>query len=88
MICDLKEVFAICEGSEAQKLDGFDDCIVGIGSRCGQPDLLVYDFDKIIQKLQDEGQMSYDEALEYYEFNILGAWAGEGTPIILETVSK
>ena len=25
------------------KADGFDKAIVGVGRRCGQPDLLVYD---------------------------------------------
>jgi hypothetical protein len=30
----------------------------------------------------DDG-MDYDEAMEFLEFNTLGAWAGEGTPLFL-----
>lgn len=29
-------------------------------------------------------KMSYDEALEYFEFNVLGAYMGEKTPIWVE----
>jgi hypothetical protein len=28
--------------------------------------------------------MSEDEAIEFFEFNVVGAWAGPGTPIWLE----
>jgi hypothetical protein len=29
-------------------------------------------------------EMSHQEAIEYYEFNILGAYMGETTPVYLE----
>ena len=67
----------------AMKADGFDDAIIGIGSRCGQPDLLVYDVDKITDILMDRDGMDYEDAREYCSYNIEGAWVGEGTPIIL-----
>lgn len=81
MLIDREEAFQIVEG--ALTIDGFDDCIIGVASRCGQPDLIVYDFDKIIATLTEQG-MDYDDALDYYEFNIAGAWVGEGTPLIME----
>ena len=28
--------------------------------------------------------MSYDEAMEYFDFNVQGAWVGENTPIFLD----
>ena len=61
----------------------FDDAIVGIGERCGQPALLVYDYEKIIAVLQKD--MPEEDAREYADFNITGAWLGEHTPIILYT---
>ena len=64
------------------KADGFDDAILGLGRRCGQPDLLVYDVDKCITILMKDG-MTDEEAIEYFEFNVVGAWMGEGTPIFL-----
>ena len=67
----------------AMTADGFDDAIIGIGSRCGQPDLIVYDVDKCLDILVDGDGMSYEEAQEYFSFNVEGAWVGEGTPIWL-----
>jgi|TARA_R110001583_G_scaffold432_5_gene4087 hypothetical protein len=64
------------------KADGFDDAILGLGRRCGQTDLLVYDVDKCIAILRKDG-MTDEEAIEYFEFNVVGSWMGEGTPIFL-----
>lgn len=64
------------------KADGFDDAILGLGRRCGQPDLLVYDVDKCVDILMKDG-MTNEEAIEYFEFNVVGARMGEGTPIFL-----
>jgi len=29
--------------------------------------------------------MEYDEAVEYFDFNIKGAWVGETTPVFIRT---
>ena len=60
--------------------DGFDDAIVGVGSRCGQPDVAVYDVDKCIDILVCSG-FSLDEAHEHFGFNVEGGWHGDQTPI-------
>jgi hypothetical protein len=65
-------------------MDGYDDCIVGIGERCGMESVAIYDITKIINKLI-RGGMTYEEAREYYEFNQLGAWVGDRTPIFMDT---
>lgn len=75
------------ELDEALRIDGFDDCIIGVARRCGQPSLLVYDSDKIIERLIDQGMLEED-AYDYYSFNIAGAWMGEGTPIQLERIEQ
>tara|TARA_R100000908_G_scaffold64882_2_gene50463 strand:- start:613 stop:834 length:222 start_codon:yes stop_codon:yes gene_type:complete len=62
--------------------DGFEECLIGVGSRCGQPDIAVYDQTKCIQVLMSQG-MSHEEALEYFDFNVLGSWVGEETPIFV-----
>jgi hypothetical protein len=61
---------------------GFEDCIVGVGERYGGPPMAVLDIEKMLAKLEEEG-MKHDEALEYFEFNILGAYVGEETPVYL-----
>lgn len=72
------------ENIKKLKMDGFDDCIEGIVERFGQIEILCYNKEKVIEKLMKEGECTYTEALEYYEFNQLGAWVGEGTPCFLD----
>jgi hypothetical protein len=69
---------------EIIKWDGFDECVLGIGSRCGMQDILVYSKKKIAYKLRDRDNMTVEEAIEYIDYNIAGAYVGEITPILLE----
>ena len=62
--------------------DGFDSAFIGIGSRCGQPDVAVYDAEKCIESLVSDG-MEYEEAIEYFDFNVIDAWVGPRTPMFL-----
>lgn len=64
--------------------DGFEKAIIGIGKRCSQPDIVAYDTEKILEILQNRDGMTELEAVEYFEFNIAGAWVGEETPIFIE----
>ena len=66
------------------KADGFEDAILGVCRRKGQADTVLYDQDTVIKILMDDG-LDYEEAVEYYENNIIGAWVGEGTPCLLYT---
>lgn len=61
-------------------MDGFDDdCIAGIGIRFGQEPIIMYDYDKVITQLIKDG-MSEDDAIEWFDYNIIGAWVGDRTP--------
>lgn len=65
--------------------DGLDAAIMGVGARCSKPDILIYDIDKVIDILVEGSDgMSYEEAVEFFDFNIRGAWVGERTPIWCE----
>ena len=72
------------ENPEALLLDGFEQAFIGIARRCGQPAIAAYDRDRCIGILVDRDGMSYDEAEEFFEFNVQGAWVGPHTPVILE----
>jgi len=61
---------------ELLKIDGFDDAIIGIEDLDMR---LIYSCSKIIEILQQD--MSEEEAVEHFEYNIKGAWLGEKTPI-------
>jgi len=58
---------------------GYELAVIGYVERFGMEPLVLVDRDKMLQMLVDEG-MTYEESVEYYEFNIIGAWMGEGTP--------
>jgi hypothetical protein len=69
---------------EALFADGFDEAIVGMATRCGMPDVVVYDREKCIEILARE--MPLQEAEEFYEFNVVGAYVGENTPLFIVKV--
>lgn len=61
-------------------MDGYDDCVVGVMERFGMEPILLYDKAKVIDKLIAERCDDKQSALDYYEFNQLGAWHGDKTP--------
>jgi len=69
------------------QMDGFDDCIIGVAERCSKQPLLVYDREKIAESLMKDG-CSYEEAQEHIDFNMAGAWVGEGTPLIMIRIEE
>ncbi len=66
--------------------DGFESCIIGIANRFGMEPVVAYDYDKCIALLVSRDGMSEEEAVKFFEFNTLGAWVGEGTPVFISTV--
>jgi len=66
-------------------MDGFDDCIVGICHRFGQEPIVAYDQQAIIRKLMNN-DMDEEQAVEYFEFNQIGAWMGDKTPCFIELI--
>ena len=71
---------------DAMLMDGYDECIVGAVERFGMNPIICYDKNKIIKSLETDG-MSNEEANEWFEFNQIGAWVGDGTPCFLDTLS-
>ena len=65
--------------------DGFDDCILGLANRCGSETVVAYSTEKILAKLAKE--MPHENAVEYFEFNIAGAFVGKFTPVFMTDIS-
>ena len=65
--------------------DGFDDAIIGIGRQFNKH-VVVYDTDVVIQTLITRDNMTLDDAMEFFEYNIVGAYVGENTPMFMERV--
>jgi hypothetical protein len=60
------------------KADGFDDAVIGVEIPSMR---LIYSVTKVIETLITEDEMSMEDAMEHYEFNIRGSYVGELTPI-------
>ena len=63
--------------------DGYDSAIEGVVWD-GERTRVVYTTEKILAILMDQG-MTYDEASEYFDFNVAGSYMGVYTPLYLET---
>ena len=61
---------------------GFEDCIVGVGERYGGPPVAILDVEKMLTEMERQG-MTREEAVEYFEYNILGAYVGAESPVYL-----
>lgn len=67
------------------KIDDHDNAIIGtstIWRDHSQVEVLVYSAKKIVKNLTHYN-MTEEEALEYIDYNIVGAWVGENTPVIV-----
>jgi hypothetical protein len=61
----------------------FDKAIVGVVSGMNI-ETVCYDKAKIIELLITEEEMTEEDALEHFYYNIAGSWVGEHTPVYLE----
>lgn len=93
-----EEVIALAEDSEDEILlleprDEYDRCIVGIVERFNSV-FVVYSkkcvLDYLISEITGDAAPDDDvdfppdlQALEHYQFNIVGGWLGDGTPAFM-----
>ena len=68
------------------KMDGYNDCILGICERFGQEPIIAYDKQLVLGKLIDEG-MTEEEAEEFFYFNQIGSWMGDLTPCFIDIIT-
>ena len=63
--------------------DGFNAAFIGVTLEWGPP-RAIYSYDKCIDVLmKNDGDMNYEEAVEYMELNVTGAYMGKQTPIFM-----
>ena len=82
MTLNITEIVEVFGNESTLKVDGYDDCIVGVDG----DGRLVYDRMKMLDKLGKD--MSSDEAEEYFEFNIAGSHMGEMNPLYIHLLSN
>lgn len=69
-----------------KKWDGYDEAIIGpamVWHKKGHTEVLVYNAETIRNILISRDGMGFEEAREFIEFNIEGAYIGVDTPILV-----
>lgn len=67
--------------------DDLEPYLVGIVEQFGRPPIRCYDLAKVLAAYLRDG-MTFEEAVEHFEFNVRGTWAGDGTPCFLRTPNE
>lgn len=85
----LKQLKIIKESGEYDDLllaDGFEEAFIGLSqSQPNRPVCAVYDADKCIKILKRRDKMTYDEALDFFAYNVLGSYVGWTTPLFISS---
>ena len=69
--------------AEALLADGFEDAIIGMCMQFGQLPVVAYDYEKCVDVLKERDGMSPEEAGDYMEYNVIGAYMGVHSPVFL-----
>ena len=79
----------VCKYAEEQEIDlkvfqspSYKNSIIGISYDAR----VIYDYDLMVEDLMEEEDLSYEDALEFIEYNTLRAlsYMGEDAPIVLD----
>ncbi len=98
-----KIIEIIGDGQEVIFYDGFDEAIVGTSERDSSgPTVVVYDIGKCLEILMkdmvvkeselEDGETieskKFEMAQEHFEYNVIGGWIGDTTPVFINTINK
>jgi hypothetical protein len=75
----INEIIEQYEDETFLKADGFDEAIIGVCEDFNAPVRLIYSVTKCIEILMRD--MSEEDAMEHFSFNVSGGYVGEKTPI-------
>ena len=65
--------------------DGLDDAIIDVTAGINPQSMcVVYDYHKCVDIFIQQG-MSWVEAIDWMEFNVVNAYVGENTPVFVHT---
>ena len=74
----LETIIEIACDSEFLKADGLDEAVIGYDDKS---DRLIYSMTKVIDILMTIDDMTEEDALDHYYYNIHGSYVGDKTPI-------
>ena len=79
-----EDTWQLLEDEECLLADKIVDAVIGI--IYGVEPKAVYSVRKIVDILMED--MSYEDAVEYFEYNIGGAYVGEKTPLYIYDIQE
>jgi hypothetical protein len=77
----LLEILDVYQDEELLMVDGFDEAVIGIEALKLR---LVYDINKMRTILVERDGMTFEDAMDFLDHNVLGSYVGEQTPIYIE----
>lgn len=77
----LLEILEVYRDEELLMVDGFDEAVIGVEVLKMR---LVYDINKMRTILVDRDKMTFEDAMDFLDHNVLGSYVGEQTPIYVE----
>ena len=75
---ELMDTDLLLLGDREERMD-YADAFLGITN--DDPPKAIYSEEKVLDVLVNRDGMTYDEAMEFFEFNIFGAHVGNQTPM-------
>lgn len=75
------------QNPEALLADGLERAYIGVTMNQHHTQVACYDFWKCVEILEADG-MTEDEAIEFLEFNTLGAYVGDHGPLFIGRFSR
>lgn len=88
MYDSLEVMFAMLEGEEKLYPTAMEKAIIGTVERFGMEPQILLDQDVFINILMEEEGLTEEEAIEYFEYNVIGAWMGDNTPCFANLIKK
>ena len=79
-----EDTWQLLEDEECLLADGFNDAVIGIVY--GLEPKAVYSVKKIVDILMED--MSYEDAVEYFEYNVAGSYLGDKTPLYVYDIQE
>ena len=76
-----EQIMSVLKENEALLADGFGPALMG--HTHGTNPVAVYDYEHCIKILMDRDGMDCVNAIDYMEFNVVGAYHGEKTPLFI-----
>lgn len=79
--------WAYHSGTELAVVDGMDEAFIGLGWR-GNEAFICYDEEICIEILMDRDGMDYQGAREFFDFKIVDAYVGKGSPCFVTVATE